>query len=241
MKKAFSFTRLGVVIAVLVALLGIAYALFFAYAASTNQFPIQTVKVMGSYQYAKDEDIQKTLLPFVTNTGLYAFDELNAEKALEALPGIQYASIWRMPPHQVRVILREKPAIARLTDGTLLAQDSSRFTVPAEADTTNLPVIVGDPRYLKSMLLMIESLKPVFDYDALTVSGLGLGTNGDWSVQLNHQFWLIMGKDQLPERVANFLNVYPILLQNAPNPGQTPLRIDLRYTGGMAVLWKSAS
>lgn len=218
--------------------LGLSYLSLFIYFDYTNQLPIKSIKIIGSYEYVKEESIQKTLTPFILKKGLFAFEELQAEKALEKLPGVQSASIWRLPPDKIRVIIREKSAIARLVNGALLAADGSYFEVAHPQGTENLPVIAGNPRYIKQMLAMMQSLQPIFNYDGLTISGMGLSENGDWSVQINHEAWLILGKKDLPQRVANFLMVYPVLIKNAP-PGETPLKIDLRYPNGMAVSWQN--
>lgn len=237
-KFQFSFKRLGWVTLILLLLLSVIYAGFFFYLASQNALPIRSVKVVGTYQFVKEKDIQATLEAYVDGRGLFAFSEWQAEQALEHLPGIASASIWRIYPDTIRVILREKAAEARLDNGALLATDGSVFSVSNFPGTLTLPLLKGNPIYAKQMLKMLESLTPIFAYDKQTVTGLGLASNGDWSVQLNQQTWVMLGKDDLQNRVINFLTVYPTLLSNAP-AGKKAASIDLRYNHGIAVAWEA--
>lgn len=238
-KKTFNFKKWCIIIGVLLLILGVVYTGFFVYFASTNAFPIKNVKVMGTYEYVKPEDIQTALMPFLKNKGICAFSEWQAEKALEAMPGVADASIWRIYPDKIRVVLREKSAIARLSNGQLLAADGSFFDVTNPAGAANLPILQGETRYVKPMLAMLESLIPVFAYDHLSVTGLGLAENGDWSVQLNDQTWVMMGKQDLQNRAVDFLTIYPLLMKTAP-ANQIPAYIDLRYVHGLTVSWRPA-
>lgn len=218
-------------------ILGAAYHFIWNYLSIPGKYPIEKVEVMGTYQYVRSGDIQVALIPYVQK-GLFGMPELAAERALKQIPGVEDASIWRIYPDKIRVVVREKAAIAVLNN-QLLAVDGDMFP-PTNNIPANLPVLQGDPRYVKQMLAMLESLTPVFNEQNLTVSGFGLLPNGDWQVEINHQTWIVLGKDDLADRVANFLNTYPTLIKNAP-PGQVPTNIDLRYPHGFTVVWGNAS
>ncbi len=239
-RPAFKLKKWSIITSIVLLILAIVYTSFFVYCASTNRYPIKNVKVMGTYQYVKPEDIQTALTPFLQDKGICTFSEWKAERALKAMPGVADASIWRIYPDKIRVVLREKSAIARLSNGQLLAADGSFFDVTNPAGAANLPILKGPAHTIKLMLEMLESLIPVFAYDGLTVSGLGVAENGDWSVQLNRQTWLMMGKDDLQNRVINFLTIYPLLIKTAP-VNQMPAYIDLRYAHGLTVSWQAAS
>jgi cell division protein FtsQ len=182
---------------ILVGILAIAYAAFFGYFAYTNALPITQVKVIGTYQYVNEQDIQKTVNPFLAGKGLFAFPEWQAEQALEKLPGVQDASLWRIYPGTVKIILREKSAVARLENGELLATDGSHFMINNLPGAQNLPLLNGKIIYAKQMLAMYNSITPVFATANMNVTGLGLAENGDWSIQINQQFWIILGKRHL--------------------------------------------
>lgn len=218
--------------------LSTAYHFIWNYLSIPGKYPIEKVEVMGTYQYVKSGDIQVALIPYVQK-GLFGMPELEAERAIEQIPGVEDASIWRVYPNKIRVVVREKTAIAELNN-QLLAADGSMF--PPNDDTTALsdvPTLQGDPNYVKPMLAMLESLTPVFNELNLNVTGFGLLPNGDWQVEINHQTWIVLGKSDLVNRVANFLNTYPILMKNAPQ-GQVPTNIDLRYPHGFTVVWGAA-
>jgi cell division protein FtsQ len=217
---------------------GIAYHFIWNYLSMPGRYPIEKVEVMGTYQYVKSGDIQVALLPYVQK-GLFGMPELEAERALEQIPGVQDASIWRVYPNKIRVVVREKAAIAILNN-QLLAADGSMFPTNSNVPVTDLPILQGDPRFVKQMLVMLESLTPVFNETDLAVTGFGLLPNGDWQVEVNHQTWITLGKADLANRVANFLNIYPTLMKSAP-AGQVPASIDLRYPHGLTVVWGSPS
>lgn len=218
-------------------ILGTAFHFIWSYLSEPGKYPINKVEVMGTYQYVKSGDIQVALVPYVQK-GLFGMPELQAEHALEQIPGVADASIWRVYPDKIRVVVREKAAIAVLNN-QLLAADGTMFP-PGNTIPADLPVLQGDPTYVKQMLAMLEGLTPVFNAANLTVTGFGLLPNGDWQVEVDHQTWITLGKDDLADRVANFLNAYPTLIKNAP-AGQVPSNIDLRYSHGFTVVWGSPS
>lgn len=235
-KSFFSFKKLCITFAIALGLLGISWISVFIYFDYTNQLPIKTVKVLGVYQYVKEEDIANTLTPFISGKGLFAFSEWQAEKALEQLPGVADATIWRVPPYKIKVIIRERSAMARFGNGSLLSSDGVIFQTTNPAGADNLPILNGDPIYVKDMLKMLSSLKPIFATINANVTGLGIAENGDWSVQLNQQTWIMLGKTDLQNRVLNFLTAYPVLMSTAL-PGATLNYVDLRYTRGFTASW----
>ena len=236
----FSWKRFLCVMSILIGLLIIMYGALFAYLDYSNALPITQVKVIGTYQYVTEQDIQKTANPFLTGKGLFSFSEWQTEKALEALPGVKSASVWRTYPGTVRIILREKSAAARLPSGELLATDDTTFVINNLAGAQNLPLLNGDVQYTKQMLEMYDSVAPIFAEDDLTVTGLGLAENGDWSIQLDQQFWVILGKRHLQDRVVDFLTDYPALKATAA-PGQQLSKVDLRYKHGFTASWQKAA
>ena len=212
----------------------------FFYLDQSNALPIKQVKVIGSYQYVDEQDIQKTVNPFLLGKGLFAFSEWQAEKALEQLPGVQDASVWRIYPGTIRIILREKSAVARLPDGRLLASDGSTFSITNLSGSETLPLLSGQIFYTKQMLAMYDSITPVFAAENMQVTGLGLAENGDWSIQLNHQFWIMLGKRHIQDRVVDFLTDYPALIASAA-PGQQLSQVDLRYVHGFTASWQQTA
>lgn len=232
----FSFKKLFLTFLILIILGAIVWGCTFFYFVHTNKFPIETVKVIGKYQYVQETDIQNTLMPFVNGKGLFAFSEWEAEAALEKLPGVASISIWRVPPAKIKVIIRERSAIARFNNGSLLSQNGVIFQTTNPAGANNLPLLNGDAQYAKEMLEMLESLEPVFATMNAPVTGLGLAQNGDWSVQINNQFWVMLGKNDLQNRVTDFINAYPILMQSNTN-NATLTYVDLRYNHGFSAIW----
>lgn len=226
------------IICVIAIILAAAYHFTWNYLSEPGKYPIKQVEVMGTYQNVKASDIQTALTPYIQN-GLFGMSEVNAEAALEQIPGVEDASIWRIYPDEVRVIVREKAAIAVLNN-LLLSADGCMFPAGNPEEMQNLPQLRGDPQYVKQMLAMLESITPVFNEAKLNVTGFGLLSNGDWQVEVNHQTWITLGKNDLVNRVTNFLNIYPTLMANAPS-GQIPVDIDLRYPHGFAVVWGTPS
>lgn len=227
------------IILILMMIGGTAYHFIWNYLSEPGKYPINKVEVMGTYQYVRSGDIQVAIIPYVQK-GLFGMPELEAEGALEQIPGVEDASIWRVYPDKIRVVVREKAAIAELNN-QLLAADGTMFPPNPNVPNPDLPVLQGDPRFVKQMLAMLESLTPVFSEMNLKVTGFGLLPNGDWLVEIDHQTWITLGKADLANRVANFLNIYPTLMKNAPTAGQIPVSVDLRYPHGLTVVWGNPS
>jgi len=235
-KKKGGFKKFCLFLLILSGILSCIIAGLYFYFSHTNQFPIKTVKVVGEYQYVKEADIVTTLKPFILDKGLFAFSEWKAEAALEKIPGVADASIWRIPPDKIKVVIRERSAVARFTDGALLSSKGVVFTTSNTKGAGDLPLLNGNHKYGKDMLTMLESLEPIFNTINAKVTGLGLSENGDWSVQLDNQTWIMLGKSDLTDRVQDFLTAYPVLMKSATT-GATLSYVDLRYSHGFAASW----
>ncbi len=240
-KSFFSFKKMLVTLGVLIALFALVWGGLFAYFDYTNQFPIKSVKVIGLYQFVNETQIEHSLNPFLRGKGLFSFSETDATAALAEIPGVASVSIWRIPPSKLKVIIRERSAVARFGDNQLFSSDGVPFnTSNPTAAVAQLPLLKGNPAYAKQMLEMLQSVQPIFASINTSVSGLGLADNGDWSIQINNQTWIMLGKNDLPDRVQNFIMAYPALIKAAP-PGASLSYVDLRYAHGFSAGWAGAT
>ncbi len=61
-----------------------------------------------------------------------------------------------------------------------------------------------------------------------------------WQLTLNNDIKLNLGRGDTMKRPARFIELYPVLQQQAQTDGKEISYVDLRYDSGAAVGWKAA-
>lgn len=105
---------------------------------------IEGASVTG-YRHTADSDIYKAL-QLDQNNLLFAFDAVAARKRIEALPWIDKASVTRVFPNSLKVVVSERAPYALWMNGnrTLLVDSGGRTLGPADpAEQAGLPVVAG--------------------------------------------------------------------------------------------------
>ena len=68
----------------------------------------------------------------------------------------------------------------------------------------------------------------------LTVAVIDLSERRSWTIKLSNDITVILGQNQIWDRLKNFVAIYPKVIGD--NKRQA-LSIDIRYQNGLAVKW----
>lgn len=217
----------------LLVVLALATVLGMRWLADPYRFPLAVVEVKGDFRYLGKADLQAAIAPYV-GEGFFTVDVAAIRIAAEQLPWVHKASVRRVWPETLRVqIVEQQPVAHWQEDGYLNAQGESFFP-QHKADALDLPQLQGpqgqEQKVLGHYRQVVQTLAPL----GLRVQQLALDERRTWSVQLNDEVQLWLGRSGPWQRLQRFVHAYPGVFAGRLAELQ---RVDLRYSNGFSVLW----
>lgn len=201
---------------------------------SPGYFPIKDVKVFG-IEHLDPETVQHFLEPYVKK-GFFSVEVDAIKERLLQDPWVSDVNVRRIWPDQIEIHLLEKAPVAFWNDTSMLSSKGELF-VP-ESDTTSLalPHLVGpDGEYLLVMdyYSKINSILSPLHFKVIRLEL----TEGElWNVTLDNNLKITGGSKDILTRLSHFVKVYSKIVGNRYDEVDY---VDLRYSNGLAVKWKT--
>lgn len=206
--------------------------LFFS---DVQRFPIETVKITGHFQHISREDVEKRIAPH-TNTSFYRFSVNQIKDELLALPWVERVVVTRVWPSTIDVKLTEHKAIATWNRMGLIDTRGQLFLPSKESFPVGLPHLMGPAGQQKRVLDQYgkfeQRLKPL----GLNIAQIEWDSRGAWTLVLNKDVKIIIGREKVDAKLERFVQVYPKI--RASRSGD-PAQVDLRYNNGLSVKWRT--
>lgn len=175
----------------------------------------------------------------------FTVDIEGLRKALQKLPWVRSVSIRRSFPDSLVVEFEEHQPLARWNDAALV---NTRGEVFAAETTQELPEFVGIPGSSEEMGTQYEQFSQQLKPLDLKVKQLVLSPRHAWQLKLSNEMVVELGRDELQQRLARFVTVYPYSLRSmravTPETGKDGAQaqqglqvqyVDMRYRNGFAV------
>lgn len=200
----------------------------------SEYFPIKTVRIYGVNRIDRQE-VQELLLPLV-NRGFFTVKVDYIRDRLQQIPWIANIFVRRHWPDQVEITIVEKNAIARWNGQSLLTGSGELFSPKIETYPENLPKFVGPDGKQMIMLQHFNKINRLLTPLHAKISYLEMTPYLTWRLTLNNGITLQMGHKDILTRLGHFVKVYPKIVGNRATDVEY---IDLRYSNGMAIRWKT--
>jgi len=200
--------------------------------------PIRTVEVTGRFQHVSPTDIQRVVAREVRGQGLLTVHLGAVSRAIHTLPWVDAVSVERDWPHGLSVLVVEQVAAARWGadglvngSGVLFATGVTRFPAAlarlsgpdgSEAEVTQ--------RYLAMQRRLTEA--------GLAITALRLDARGAWQLDLANGITVRLGRSQVDERFDKFISA---ALGVVEHRAADISYVDMRYTNGFAIGWRSGA
>lgn len=191
-------------------------------------FPLQTVRLGAVPERVEAEQV----LQVVRNEArgnLLTVDIDRLRASLEKLPWVRNVSIRREFPHGLALQLEEHQAIARWNNVALVDRQGEVFQAGSEQQ---LPEFVGPDGAAAEITQHYGQFSQQLAGLDLQVTRLVLSPRHAWQLQLSNGMVLELGREDMQQRLARFVGVYPYSL--ATVAGKVKY-VDLRYRNGFAV------
>lgn len=232
----FHFPWRSIVNTVVTLSLLVAFVFLFPKLKDANYFPIQDVKIFG-VQHLNHDEVQSLVLPFVSK-GFFWVDVDRIKERILQLPWVAQVVVSRVWPNQVIITVNEKIPFALWNDASLLSEAGELFSPAVSSYPNGLPLFSGPQgeqiRMTKYYARISDLLSPLH----FKIARLELTPSMAWSVTLDNGVKLNVGHKDVLTRISHFVKVYPKIVGDRVADVEY---IDLRYSNGMAVRWKSVT
>jgi cell division protein FtsQ len=198
--------------------------------------PIEKIAIEGRFQRVSPLDVEKAVRDFSRGEGLVAVDLDAVGAAVRRLSWVDTVAVRRSWPRGLSVFVVEQVPVARWGETGLLNTRGELFVNDARHVPTELPELTGPPgsersvtqRYLAAQGRLVEA--------GMRLSSARLDPRGAWEFRLDNGVVLRLGRRQVDERFDRFMHAASRLV--AVRAADIDY-IDLRYTNGFAVGWRT--
>ena len=232
-KTGFQFNGL-LVILVLLALV-LAGRVVYLFLADTQRFPINTVKIAATYQHISRKDLEAVLSKYV-NASFFTLPANRLRTDLASLDWAKNVSVDRVWPDTLNIKLEEKKPMAIWNDNTLITSDGAALPKKNAFHDLMLPKLKGPVNEQTEVLQIYQKLSKLLARNGLQLAVIQLRDNHAWELTLTNGIQLYLGKQDLYPRLQRFCKAYTIAFEEKSEQLSS---VDLRYSRGMAVQWKS--
>lgn len=211
---------------------------YFAYwGTRPANFPITQVKFSGQRKHLSEEELRECTFSEV-RAGFFRLKVSTLQQQLLSLPWVKQVDIRKEWPDKLVINFTEHTPAALWNNQNLLSETGTLFKPNQSLKAfETLPQLQGpDGRYSlvwQQFLAMNKILQPL----GLSIKGMILAPRGAWQLQLSNGITVMLGTNDILDRLQRFVDIYQKELLTET---QKVAYVDLRYTRGMAIGWKSA-
>ncbi len=160
------------------------------------------------------------------------------QSQIERLPWIKQASVRKQWPDELKIHLVEYVPIARWNDQHMVDAEGNTFSVPPDRTSKQvLPMLYGPEGSANEVLQGYREMGQMLAKDRFTLKEAAMTARRSWQLTLNNDIKLNLGRGDTMKRLARFVELYPVLQQQAQTDGKRISYVDLRYDSGAAVGW----
>lgn len=206
-----------------------------------QRLPLSKLVVTGERHYTRNDDIRQSILALGA-PGTFMTQDVNViQQQIERLPWIKQASVRKQWPDELKIHLVEYVPIARWNDQHLIDAQGNAFSVPASRVSKQvLPMLSGPEGSELEVLQNFRGMSAQLAKQNFTLKQTAMTARRSWVLTLNDGIQLNLGRGNTMARLSRFMELYPVLQQQAQTDGKRIAYVDLRYDSGAAVGWEPA-
>lgn len=196
--------------------------------------PIKQVRIEGEFRYLSTFALQELVRNEVRG-GFFNIDVAAVRNSVLTEPWVSSVSVHRVWPDGLQVFVSEQIAVARWKDTGLLNKSGEFFAPDRTTYPLDLPILIGPEgtqAVMMSKYLYLQKLLLPFD---MQLAELQLDDRRAWLFRLNSGLRVVIGRNDIDDRIARFVDLVPISLGQKLYEAE---QIDMRYPNGFAVRWK---
>jgi cell division protein FtsQ len=191
-----------------------------------NLFPIQSVRLSSAPARVVASEVLQVVRSEVRGN-FFTVDIDRVRRSVERLPWVRNVSIRREFPNRLVMEVEEHQALAHWNNGALVNQQGEVFAATSEQV---LPSFIGPDEASHEVTEQYGQLSQQLASLNLQATQLALSPRHAWQVRLSNEMVLELGREDMQQRLARFVTVYPYSIA-----AMNMKYVDLRYPNGFAV------
>jgi cell division protein FtsQ len=199
--------------------------------------PLTNVMSGGNFTFLETAELSELVVKEIDG-GFLSIDLSRLSDVLREHPWVDEVSVRREWPSILKVEVIEEVPIARWGEKGFLNRLGEELLIENNSHLGALPVLRADFGSSRDMMenyqLMAELLIPT----GLKIAELKRDSLGVWFIDTATGVRLVIGRDQVSEKIRRFTTVWAAGLSQQLKHIKT---IDLRYPNGLAVAWKDGA
>ena len=212
---------------------------------------LTTLTLSGHLVHVDPAAVQRAVVPEL-GSGFFTTRVDRISAAVAALPWVASVSVRREWPHTVHIDLVEEVPVARWNGDGLMDAQGQVFVHDVQGRTnaaggrmpgaasyySSLPMLSGRDDSAQDVLAQYDTLAALLQPRGIAIVALSVDARGAATVELDDGIEVRLGREDAEQRLARFSAVaLPALSAKLA----TVAYVDMRYTNGFAVGWKTAS
>ena len=197
-----------------------------------EQWPVRWLDVEGDLHRTSASQIRSAAYG-PASRGFFAADLAQVRAEIEQLPWVARAEVSRYWPDALLIRVEEHRPMARWNDSGLLSDRGQVFEASGSQGMQGLARLSGPEARREEVWESWHWMRGYLAGVGADIAELSLDERGAWTVRLESGLELKLGREMVQERLRRFVQVHEELRALE----RRPLRIDLRYTNGLAIRW----
>ncbi|GLR63141.1 cell division protein FtsQ/DivIB [Marinospirillum insulare] len=199
--------------------------------------PVGQVSIYGEVQYADLDKLQERSLPWLDDA-FWRIDLKGLKTSLEQDPWLREVVVNRVWPDQIRLELVERIPWAHWNKRHLIDEQGKGFNPGFEYTKELNRHIYSKKDTLAEAVNFWLDLDALLQKSNLRLTELHHEQRGAWQLELNTSIRVLVGRDNIVNRVNRFLWAWQHWLEaEAVNLAS----VDLRYPNGLSVAWHKSA
>jgi len=191
-------------------------------------FPLKSVRLTTAPQRVIAPEVL-TVARSEVRGNFFTVDIERLRQSLEKLPWVRSVTIRREFPGRLAVQLEEHQALARWNSVALVNTYGEVFSAASEQQLPDFIGQAGDSAEVAQRYGEFSRQLAALNFQ---VAQLALSPRHAWQLRLSNGMVLELGREQMQQRLARFVTVYPYSLAAQAGPVRY---VDMRYRNGFAV------
>lgn len=194
-----------------------------------RHWPIRWLEVSGDLERLTAAQVRAAVAQ-QARRGFFAVDVDKARAEVEALPWVEQASVSRHWPDALQISVSEQQAVARWKDHALVSRTGELFEVAGTGGMQGLTRLDGPEGRELEVFERWQQMRAGLAVQGLEIRSVELDPRGAWRMELASGLELLMGREEVSNRLERFLSIRSDLRGMA-----SITSIDLRYPNGLAL------
>jgi len=205
-------------------------------------FPLHEVQVTHALQEVRQSDMEQSLSD-VLRGNFFTVDIEALRRAVEQLPWVRRAEVWRKWPSRIEVRIEEHRAAAYWGDGSeQLVNTYGELFSAALSQDQQLPRLSGPVGSSSEVLRRYEEFAQILKPTGRLPAQMALSPRLAWLLKLEDGMLVELGREQakapIRMRLQRFVDYYPTLSNTRQG---RPMAVDMRYPNGFALRFPASA